>query len=101
MVDGKGYWIEMSRPEVLTIEGQELPDPPDAPPAYSVVEGWNLIGFKSTTPKVADSYLLAIDGKYTLVRGYEDSYFTVGTGENLDPGYGYWISITEPGTIYP
>lgn len=101
MVDGKGYWIEMNELAVLTVVGQELPDPPAALPAYSVVEGWNLIGFKSTTPRTAHSYLLAIDGKYTLVRGYSGSYFTVGTGENLDPGSGYWISITEPGTIYP
>jgi len=115
MVDGKGYWIEMQGPHgdeeeyeeivTLTIVGQELPDPPDAPPAYSVVEGWNLIGFKSTTPRTVSSYLLAIDGKYTIVRGYESAYFAtyfdLEAGENLDPGSGYWISITEPGTIYP
>jgi len=104
MVDGKGYWIDMgeiSGPVPLTIQGQELPDPPAALPAYSVVEGWNLIGFKSTTPRTADSYLLAIDGKYTLIRGYETIYFTVGTGEDLAPGNGYWISVVESGTIYP
>lgn len=101
MVDGKGYWIEMSSPATLIIEGQELPDPPAALPAYSVVEGWNLIGFKSTTPRTADDYLLAIDGKYTIVRGYDGSYTDIAAGQNLDPGYGYWISMTEPGVIYP
>jgi len=101
MVDGKGYWVEMSAGATLVVQGEELPDPPTALPAYSVVEGWNLIGFKSTTPRTADSYLLAIEGKYTLVRGYNGIYFTIGTGENLDPGSGYWISITESGTIYP
>ena len=104
MVDGKGYWIEMSDSAVLTIVGQELPDPPAALPAYSVVEGWNLIGFKSTTPGTAYDYLEGIDGKYTVIYRYDSlefSYFTVGPEENLIPGSGYWISVTEPGTIYP
>ena len=104
--DGKGYWINMTAADTLNLGalGSELPAPPNAPPSYAVVEGWNLIGFKSTTPKLASNYLAAIDGKYTLIYGYnaaDDIYFTVGSNDNLQPGHGYWIAITESGTIYP
>jgi len=84
--------------------GSELPAPPEVPPSYNVVEGWNLIGFKSTTPKLASNYLAAIDGKYTVIYGYDaatDIYFTVQSGDSLQPGHGYWIAITEAGTIFP
>jgi len=57
MVDGVGYWVEMSKPDVLTFTGDYLPEPPAAPPSYVVYSGWNLIGFKSTTPQLANTYL--------------------------------------------
>jgi len=104
--DGKGYWINMTAADTLDVSalGTELPAPPQVPPTYDVVEGWNLIGFKSTTSNVAGDYLAAIDGTYTVIYGYDAAtgiYFTVGSGDKLQPGYGYWIAITEPGTIYP
>ena len=106
MRDGKGYWINMTAADTLNLSalGSELPAPPEVPPSYNVVEGWNLIGFKSVTSKLASDYLAGIDGKYTVIYGYNadaDIYFTVQSGDNLQPGYGYWIAITEAGTIYP
>jgi len=104
--DGKGYWINMTAADTLNLSalGSELPDPPEVPPSYNVVKGWNLIGFKSTTPELASNYLAGIDGKYTVIYGYNaaaDIYFTVQSGDSLQPGYGYWIAITEAGTIFP
>ena len=104
--DGKGYWINMTAADTLNLSalGSELPDPPEVPPSYNVVKGWNLIGFKSTTSKLASKYLEGIDGKYTVIYGYNaaaDIYFTVQSGDSLQPGYGYWIAITEAGTIFP
>jgi len=108
MDDGYGYWINMDTagPPHLTFNGQELvADPLSLPPSYDVVEGWNLIGFKSTTPKPAAEYLDGIAGKYVMIYGYDDGFFIAGSPghEYLQPGLGYWLALKtgESGTIYP
>jgi len=111
MEDGYGYWVKMQDPGSggsFTFDGWELvaeTDPPSVPPSYDVVEGWNLIGFKSTTPKLASDYLAGIAGKYAMIYGYDGSFFIVGTPghEYLEPGFGYWLAMKtgESGTIYP
>ncbi len=107
MRDGKGYWIDMNAAGILSYDGYELVAPPPAvPPSYAVVEGWNLIGFKSTAAKLLGDYLASIDGKYIILYGYNsesDTYFIAGSAghEYLQPGLGYWIAMTADGTIYP
>ncbi len=105
IVDGQGYWIEMTADATLTISGVELPAPPDAPPTYDVYAGWNLIGFKSVVAKTATLYL-AGDAFDAFVRlyGYDAAgavYTTVLIGGNLQPGQGYWLAVNADGTIYP
>lgn len=105
IVDGHGYWFEMTADNTLTISGVELPAPPDAPPAYSVYEGWNLIGFKSVDAMDADDYL-AGDAIAAFVRmyGYDTAdavYTTVLATTHLLPGQGYWLAVSDDGTIYP
>ena len=76
--------------------------PPAAPPSYNVVPGWNLIGFKKTASQPANQYLSAINGKYTVIYGFANgAYFIVTPSQNLEPGRGYWLAVTEAGTIYP
>ncbi len=102
--DGKGYWVEMSDAATLTIQGVDLPTPPEMPPTYGVVVGWNLIGFKSTTAKVTSDYLAAISGQYTMIYSFNAAsqiYVAVQSSGDFEPGNGYWIAITEAGTIYP
>jgi uncharacterized repeat protein (TIGR01451 family) len=105
MNDGWGYWMLMNAAGTLSYDGYELVAPPPAvPPSYTLVEGWNLIGFKSTRPKPIAEYLAAISGKYTILYGYANgNYFIAGTAghEYLQPGQGYWIAVIQPGTIYP
>ena len=106
MVDGKGYWINMDADANLIVSGIELPEPPLSLPSYNVVEGWNMIGFKDVDPRSCNSYLAGVSGDYARIYGFKDgSYhvidFTVGTDENLEPGFGYWIAMTDSGTIYP
>jgi len=107
MRDGAGYWIEMSDDATLTINGSVLPEPPSPPQSYDVYARWNLIGCTTqTSPIEADVYLASVDGKYTQIWGYDPStgYFVVlppvGTNEML-PGMGYWIWMTEDGVIVP
>ncbi len=72
------------------------------PPAYDVYVGWNLIGFKSTTARTVSDYLAGIDGKWTMIYGYANgSYFVAQSGDQMQPGLGYWIAVTATGTIYP
>jgi uncharacterized repeat protein (TIGR01451 family) len=112
MYDGLSYWVLMAGNDTLTIaEGWEHvaeTDPPSAPPAYPVVSGWNMSGFKSTVPKLPADYYAGIAGKYVMILGFDaatNSFFIVGTPghEFLMPGEGYWIAILdgESGTVYP
>ncbi len=117
MEDGKGYWIRMepaNNPATLWIWGKEMPDPPDLPPTYDVVEGWNLIGFKSLEDMDHDLYLgnlwTAGFSDYSVIWGYDAAaakYFNVYpliTQEphgQLTPGHGYWLWATKDGTIVP
>lgn len=104
MRDGPGYWLVMTGSDVLTVTGEVLPLAPETPPTYEVCEGWNLIGFKSTAPRLPEDYLAGIAGNYTIIYGYDNgSYFIAGSPghESLLPGQGFWIAVIEPGTIYP
>lgn len=97
MEDGKGYWIQMNTADTLVVEGVEFPLPPALPPAYPVFEGWNLIGFKSCTPRTASDYLAAIE--YTVM--YDGQGQRIMDSDYLEPGCGYWLAAPQDGTIYP
>jgi len=100
MVDGDGYWISMTASATLTVSGTEMPEDPFAPlPAYPVVEGWNLVGFKSTSAKTVSEYLLGVD--YVRVYEYVAGYNSLSASDYMMPGRGYWIAVSEAGTIYP
>lgn len=98
--DGKAYWIDMKNPGTLIVEGVAIVLPGQLPPAYSVREGWNMVGFKSMVNMTAEDYL----GGTGVVRIYK---FVAGAWEivpasyNMTPGLGYWVAFSEPGTIYP
>lgn len=108
MEDGKGYWIFMVSPDTLTVRGLEVPLPGQPWPAYDVFEGWNMIGFKSTSSMHHTSYLYNIAGDYSVLWGWDagaQEYFSVyPLGEhdgNMEPGHGYWLWATADGTIVP
>jgi len=105
MEDGKAYWINMEAAnQTLNLAGTENPVPPALPRDYDVVAGWNMVGFKSATNVTAKDYL---DGtEYVRIYGFEnDTWFTIPgpnyTTPEMEPGRGYWVAFTEPGTIYP
>lgn len=106
IVDGQGYWIEMTADNTLTVTGTELPAPPNAPPAYNLYAGWNLIGFKSVDVLEADVYLGAtVTAGVVRMYGYDavgGVYTTIlVTADSLQPGQGYWLAVSADGTIYP
>jgi hypothetical protein len=102
MVDGKGYWVNMSVAKTLTVTGRELPAPPSVPPTYSVVTGWNLIGYKSLTAKTIATYLTSTNSRLPVYGFTGGTYYALtATADNLQPGRGYWVYFNAAGTISP
>lgn len=106
MVDGVGYWVEMSKPDVLSFDGAYLPEPPAAPPSYIVYAGWNLIGYKSQDPThTAAEYLGEAGGaNMKAMYGFDEStgvYEQILAESTLTPGNGYWLAVSTNATIYP
>jgi hypothetical protein len=104
MRDGKAYWINMGAAQTLDLAGTEMPEGTQLPPAYDVVSDWNMVGFKSTNNVTAKDYLNGTE--YVRIYGYKNGAWFLIPGPNYDtpqiePGLGYWVAFTEPGTIYP
>jgi len=105
MTDGKAYWINMEAARTLNLAGSEMPEGTQLPPAYDVVVGWNMVGFKSTATNVtATDYLAGTE--YVRIYGFKNGAWFLISGPPFDnpkmePGLGYWVAFTEPGTIYP
>ena len=101
---GKGYWVKANDECFLPIEGYEIL-PKEVPPTYPVYKGWNLIGFKSINSMPAEDYLASLD--LNTVKAiikfdpYTGKYYTIGLSAEMEPGYGYWLYVTEDGTIEP
>ena len=103
MKDGKAYWINMEVAQTMNLAGTEMPKGAQLPPAYDVVAGWNMVGFKSTATNItAEDYLDGTD--YVRIYWFEDgTWFTIPKPDEymMEPGLGYWVAFTLPGTIYP
>jgi hypothetical protein len=104
MRDGKAYWINMKAAQNLTLAGRKNAVPPALPPTYDVVAGWNMVGLKATNNVTAADYLYGT--RYVRIYGYENGTWFLIPGPNynypeMEPGLGYWVAFTEPGTIYP
>jgi hypothetical protein len=107
MKDGKAYWINMSEERTLTVIGQAIAAPGHGTPqTYEVVEGWNMIGFKSMYPMPANEYLAGTDSVrvygFNLTQG---GWFSLSLSEDdggeMKRGLGYWVAFSDEGTIYP
>jgi carbohydrate-selective porin OprB len=96
-----GYWVRVNATSAtLNISGT-APTSTDIP----MVEGWNLVGYPSTTAQTVTSGLSSISGKYSIVWGYNASdtsdtwkKFVPGAAvgndlQALTPGFGYWIRL--------
>lgn len=104
--DGPGYWIQMTKPGVLEFDGVPVVGPGQAPHAYDVYAGWNLIGFKSQqTTMDAETYLGAdVSASMRMMYEYDADtgfYSQVALETKLKPGSGYWLALSTNGTIYP
>jgi hypothetical protein len=102
MHDGQGYWVFMEEADTLTVTGREWPVPPDVPPFYTVVEEWNLIGFKSLVDMDAEEYLVSFTA-YPVLWSYDAvmAMYTNVVEGTMEVGHGFWLWATKAGTIVP
>ena len=88
MIDGVGYWLNMSQASTVEFEGASLLES-----RVDLVKGWNMIGSLSVDALIEDEEDIILAG--TLF-GYSGNYFDAGL---LTPGNGYWVYAKEPGQI--
>ena len=108
MPDGLGYWIHMTQSDTLYVTGWVI-SPAATPPTYSLITGWNLVGFKpqpTVGNETVGTYLSSIKGSYDLgniwVYNNSDGTWTRATSATwLKPGDGMWVLMTEPATLKP
>jgi uncharacterized repeat protein (TIGR01451 family) len=99
--DGQGYWLRMQGAATLTLTGLLNPNPPAVPPSYAVCTGWNQIGFKNgCMPRTVSDYLAGT----SFTHGWQfvgGVWSPVVSDTLMQPGMGYWMYFTGPGTIAP
>jgi hypothetical protein len=111
MTDGKGYWIYMSAEDKLDPVGTYLAFPPMTPPEYPVNTGWNLVGYTQfgrpwwlPATKAAD-YLSASVAMFTQSMWRYDANLEIFLQQPLNQpmvrGSGFWLAMSQPGTIRP
>jgi uncharacterized repeat protein (TIGR01451 family) len=97
-------WAEPAA--IWRMAGDILPEDQPVP----LAGGWNLAGYLPRQPLTVTTALAGIDGQYGAVLGFQytaASYYpdlgpSYNTLSYMAPGYGYWISATNPVTLrYP
>jgi hypothetical protein len=106
MQDGLGYWIYMTKADTVYVTGSVIP-PASPPPSYSLVQGWNLVGFKpepTVTSETVGSYLSSISGSYDqnnvwIYDNTNQSWIRADSSYMLQPGQALWILVTSPSSV--
>jgi hypothetical protein len=105
-LDGQGYWVEMNAAATFSVKGAVLGVPPSPLPAYAVNGGWNLIGYTarmSTPTRLVQEYLGPDNWAHALsvYQWNPAGYYEVPGGMAMNSGRGYWLAMSQGGTIYP
>lgn len=98
-----GFWIQATQNTTLPIAGTVPPST-----TIQICTGWNLIGMPTEQARPVRNALFSIDGKYSLVFGYDPTdaadpweIYDVAAPEwandlqFMQPGQGYWVLATE------
>jgi len=87
---GYGYWVHLSNQETIEFEGNLIEQI-----ELILNQGWSLvsgIGYSMSTLLVNDPQGVINSPWY----GFDGAYYTADT---IDPGYGYWVRASQPGTV--
>jgi hypothetical protein len=105
IVDGRGYWVNATAADTLTIHGTEAGHPG---PDYSVLTGWDQIGFTSTTTMAPETYLATVLADCGLLYQWTGSAWNwwmngnpSSSLTNMEPSNGYWLNMSAEGIITP
>lgn len=89
-----GFWIHITEPggTDLIVDGSI----PGSPQTISIKQGWNLVGYPSSTKRVRDSALnnLAFDNEIDAIQYYDTStnkILYLGKNDKMESGRGYWF----------
>jgi|GEM_PF-4931399 len=101
IVPGKAYWVWVSPPELKLLMTVVEPDPLTPPPTYSVVKGWNMIGYtvlldespQTSPPQYIKHYLIGLRHLGSTHLYYYDPC------DQYDDGPG-WVRIHSGGQEY-
>ena len=103
MTVADGYWVKMTSAGTLNVSGTE-----PSSTIISLATGWNLMGYPKLTAGAVGTVLTGIDGKYSVVYGFNASsgawmrYLPGGASNtltNMVAGSGYWIKMTSADTL--
>ncbi|MDD3563508.1 MAG: M14 family zinc carboxypeptidase [Candidatus Cloacimonetes bacterium] len=96
---GEGYWVNMSAPGTLHVEGTLAPSTP-----ISLKQGWNLVGYLPAAAQATATALSSISSYLQEANHLDSSYIPAGSSSlgSLEPGKAYWIKVSQDCTlIYP
>ena len=102
--DGAGYWVKVTQPATWEVTGVKI-DPISTPIALK--QGWNLIGYLPNHPIPVQQALASILPNIQKVKTIYNSFDPAAppifnTLQQMEPGQGYLIRMTAPGTlVYP
>ncbi len=94
---GIGYWINMTEAATLDLTGV-------TPPGFiPVSNGWNLVGYNSSSIQDPATTMASIAGQYVSVWAYINNVWLMYDPANpgfsdlptMEPGFGYWINATS------
>jgi hypothetical protein len=107
MVDGSGYWVFTTSNTVVLSFGGWIIQPASAPVAYTLVKGWNLVGFKPqpmVQNEMVGQYLTSISGSYDQNNVWvyaSTGWIRANSNYMLQPGQAMWILMTAPAALKP
>ncbi len=100
MEAGKGYWINTTSAQTLTVSGSMPPS------SLSLAQGWNLLGYDGASCKASSTVLSSLSTSLQVAWGYSGQSWTVydpndAQGSTLTqfcPNNGYWIKVNKATT---
>jgi len=102
--DGRGYWVDMSDPATLELEGTYFTVASDLP-EYNVYVGWNAIGYTksgASTTASTENYFMSLGyTPLTLVHVPTGNYTGFPSTSNMNEGEGHWVSINADDVLRP
>jgi hypothetical protein len=101
MEQGKGYWVDMDSTVTLTITGETITNT-----SVALKQGWNLVGYNYQEVRDRDTALASIAGFCNSIWNYDSETgqwlrYVEGAPDflnnlnELEPGRGYWIDVSQ------